>query len=285
MKLALVDKLCEASTKLELSPYRDFVWPETFEPQVHWAMSPEFISLAGLPEFKNLSESQQKRLSFFECVNFFSLNIHGEKPLIQGLADRLYRESFSGVASYLHHFLGEENNHMVYFGTFCQKYAGKIYRDKKLNFPRSFEPGEEDFLFFVKVMIFEEIVDYYNSAMAKDARLEMSVREINRRHHVDEARHLAFGRQMVKELFTQYSQQWKPETLERLRQYVSDYLVVTWKEYYNPEVYEDAGLSEAYDLAERAFESPMARAHRKEVSKSCIQFLLTHKMILEEPAL
>ena len=30
-------------------------------------------------------------MAFLEEVNFFSINIHGERALIQGLANRLYR--------------------------------------------------------------------------------------------------------------------------------------------------------------------------------------------------
>jgi hypothetical protein len=42
---------------------------------------------------------------------------------MQGLAARLYRKDLLGVASYLHHFLDEENKHSVYFGGFCTRYA------------------------------------------------------------------------------------------------------------------------------------------------------------------
>ena len=112
-----------------------------------------------------------KRLSFCETVNFFSLNIHGEKRLIEGLARRLYRRGMEDLTAYLHHFLDEENKHMVYFGGFCTEYAGKVYPDRKVAFPREYAAGEEDFLFFAQVLIFEEIVDVYNVHLATDERL------------------------------------------------------------------------------------------------------------------
>src|SRR5207244_844073 len=143
-----------------------------------------------------------------EAVNFYSLNIHGEKALLEGLAHRLYQPDLSEVSKYLHHFLDEENKHMVYFGEFCLRYAGKIYRDRKVAFPREYERGEEDFLFFGRVMIFEEIVDYFNRRMGNDERLSTVAREINRLHHSDEARHLTFGRRIVKELFEQWRPSW-----------------------------------------------------------------------------
>src|SRR6266705_194388 len=63
-----------------------------------------------------------------------NLNIHGEKALVEGLARKLYEREKREISPYLHHFLDEENKHMVYFGEFCTRYAGKIYPDKKLIF-------------------------------------------------------------------------------------------------------------------------------------------------------
>lgn len=284
LKQKLIDSLCDASIKREISPYEKMPWPDELDSQA-WYFSPELVSLYGLEEFDSLEGQQQKRLAFFEAVNFFSLNIHGEKPLIQGLASRLYNEETQDVSSYLHHFLDEENDHMVYFGGFCQRYAGKVYRDRKLEFPRKYEKGEEDFLFFLKVLIFEEIVDLFNQKMATDERLAEISREINRRHHIDEARHLAFGRNYTKEIWMKYSPGWTDETISQLREYIPNYLIATWKEYHNPEVYEDAGLDNSYELVEKSFESEKARERRKEISAGCIRYLLENEILLAEPAL
>jgi len=250
MILDLVQKLHDASIKSPLSPYIGIEWPQTFPTDV-WAMSPELISIAESQTFKDLTDAQKKRLSFFECVNFFTLNIHGERALIQGLAGRLYARQ--EISPYLHDFLREENNHMVYFGTFCDRYAGKVYQDRKVAWPRAeVDQGEEDFLFFSKVMIFEEIVDVFNLEMSKDERLHPLVREINRRHHVEEIRHLVFGREMVKALWIENSPRWNGEKKRDLSNYLAMYFETTWREYFNPDVYSDAGLAGPFDLVEEA---------------------------------
>ncbi|MBX9686264.1 MAG: diiron oxygenase [Candidatus Obscuribacterales bacterium] len=274
-------KLSAASCKSYQNPYEYLDWPEQLDRE-QWFFSEELISIYGSPEYESLSESQKKQLSFFEAVNFFSLNIHGEKPLVEGLARRLYSRELKDYADYLHHFLDEENKHMIYFGGFCNRYAGKIYRDKKLQIPRDYEAGEEDFLFFAKVMIFEEIVDVYNLRMAADERLENTSRKINRIHHLDEARHLVFGRQITEHLYEKYSKEWCSETIERLREYLGNYLVATWKEYYNPDVYKDAGLNSPYELMERAWKSQDRIALRQQVSASLIKYLRERNLIGEE---
>jgi hypothetical protein len=279
-----VKKLCDASIKDYVNPYSYFDWPEAMDRE-QWFTSPELISLSGTDAFENLTEAERKRLSFFEAVNFFSLNIHGEKSLVEGLADRLYRKGNDEITRYLHHFLDEENKHMVYFGGFCTRYAGKIYSDKKMVFPREYEPGEEDFLFFAKVLIFEEIVDVYNVIMSRDERLVPLARQINLFHHRDEARHLVFGRQIVKELFARHALRWSDETRHGVREYLKHYLVATWKEFYNPDVYRDVGFEAPFETQVSAFASAVARAHRKRVSEGCVSYLLENDILDEEPVL
>lgn len=277
-------RLSEASEKSFLNPYTYIDWPEQMDLN-QWFMSPELISIYGTQSYEALADEQKRKLSFFEAVNFFSLNIHGEKSLVEGLAKRLYAGELKDYAEYLHHFLDEENKHMIYFGGFSQRYAGKIYRDRKMSFAREYEAGEENFLFFAKVMIFEEIVDVYNLRMSKDERLEPTARKINLIHHLEEARHLVFGRQMVQHLFDTYKSKWQAQTLEQCRQYLGSYISATWKEYYNPDVYKDSGsLSGAYELAEAAYESEIARRHRREVSGKLTSFLLEQEILIEEPA-
>jgi len=263
-----VERLCTVSKAKYANPYTEINWPEQLD-RNQWFMSPELISIFGTEAYMRLSTAERRRLSFYEAINFFSLNIHGERPLVEGLARRLYRKG----------------DPATYFGGFCLRYAGKIYADKKLAFPRTYAPGEEDFLFFTKTLIFEKIVDVYNIRMSKDMRLAPLVRRINLLHHLDEARHLAFGHLFVQQMFQEYRHQWSDATLQALRDYLSNYLVATWNEYFNPEVYRDAGLDDPYGLKERAFHQPWARAHRREVTENCIRYLLSTGILSEEPVL
>lgn len=279
-----VKTLCRISEDQFTDPFEKLHWPESMD-RAQWHFTPELISIHGMPEYDALSDEQRQRLSFYEAINFFSLNIHGEKALIEGLARNLYARNDPDITPYLHHFLDEENKHMIYFGRFCSYYAGKVYPDKKLMFPREYAPGEEELMFFVKVMIFEEVVDTYNKSMGEDVRLVQLARDINRLHHIDESRHLAFGRHLVKWLFERYSKEWSDEIRASINEYVKAYMVSVWREYYNAAVYVDAGMDNPYELQERAYARPEARAHRERISRHCIQFLLNTKILLEEPTL
>lgn len=275
-------RLCELSSKSYLNPFTYIDWPAELNKEA-WFTTPDLISAQGTQSYEKLSLNERQILSFYEAVNFFSLNIHGEKALVEGLAQRLYSKELLEFTPYLHHFLDEENKHMIYFGGFCSRYAAKVYRDRKIVFQRDYAPGEKDFLFFARVMIFEEIVDAHNLIMANDEQLHELARKINLIHHLEEVRHLVFGRQICEYLFDKYKHLWTGSTLASIRSYLRDYIVATWKEYYNPDVYRDAQISDPYGLVEESWNRN--REHRQKISKRVCTFLKEREMIAEDPEL
>jgi hypothetical protein len=279
----LARKLSEASVRKLWDVYTAFDWPKSV-PMTGWTMSPELISIYGTELYDSLSEEQQKVLSFFEVGNFFSLVLQGERPLVQGLVHRLYgKTTDDAVSDYLHHFIDEENRHMVMFGLYCQKYLGKVYPDKKMAFPRKYAKGEEEVAFFCKVLVVEEIGDYYNLVMMRDDRIHPIVKQLNHVHHVDEARHLAFGRQYLKERFAHHVTKWSDETLEGFRSWLVNYLESSWGDYYNPTMYQDAGLTDGYDVRQLAFSSEYGKQHRRRAMEKLVGLFLEAGILEKEP--
>jgi hypothetical protein len=280
----LAVRLSRASVKKLWDPYTDIEWPETLDSSL-WFLPPELMSLYGTEAWEALDDEKRRRLSLFELANFFSLTLQGERPLVQGLVNQMYSRQNADVTEYIHHFLDEENKHMVMFAEFCKRYAGKVYSYKKLILPKDYAKGEEDVTFFIKALIVEELGDVYNVEMGKDARLHPIVREVNNIHHSDEARHIIFGRRLLQEAFAKWSQEWPVETLAGLRAWLGEYLRSSWADFYNPAMYRDAGIADAYDVRTRALEAEVCRAHRRLVSSKLVGFFLETGILLEEPAL
>jgi hypothetical protein len=277
-------RLSHLSQRSYQNPYTALEWPATVDPERDWFSTPEYLSLYGTPVWDTLNERTCRRLAFHEAANFYSLNIHGEKSLMQGLAARLYRRDLMDVADYLHHFLDEENKHSIYFGGFCTRYA-HVYRSRQLMLGEERSSRDvEDFLFFVKTLIFEEIVDRYNWVQARDARLHPVARFINHNHHAEEARHLVFGRRLVTALWETCAPDWDKPKVDEIRGYLRQFFVASWREYYNPDVYADVGLPDPWRLADEAWATQAQRAHRREVSTRCLQFLLSTGIFTEEPS-
>ena len=280
----LVDRLGKMSIERSWSPYTSFDWPESLEPDAEYYMSPNLMSLYGTETFEALTETQRKRLSFYEITNFFSFVLLGEKPVVSGMTDRMYRKDTMGpITDYLHHFVDEENKHMVMFSLYCNRYAGKIYPEKKLPVDRELAPGEADLVFYCRVLIVEELGDVYNRAMMDDKGINGLVRQINEFHHRDEARHLAFGRAWAAELFERHTQDWSSDQLQRFQNWLSNYFTSSWKDFYNPSVYRDAGIENAYQVRLDAMANPTQRAFREDASTKLIKFFLKHGFLREAP--
>jgi hypothetical protein len=275
-------RLSHLSQRSYQNPYTVLDWPAAVEPEQEWFSSPELLSLYGTPLWQGLDERTRRRLAFHEAANFYSLNIHGEKSLMQGLAARLYRRDLAEVADYLHHFLDEENKHSIFFGGFCTRYA-RVYRTRQIAGTQTRPRDVEDFLFFAKTMIFEEIADRYNWIQGRDIRLHQVARFINNNHHFEESRHLIFGRQLVAALWSACAPDWDGAQLADVRGELEQFFVASWREYYNPDVYADVGLDDPWGVAELAWAEPSQREHRRKVSSKCGHFLITTGILTKEP--
>ena len=281
----LAVRLTRASRKKFWDVYNAFTWPEALVADA-WYMPPELISIHGTDAYDALDDAQRRQLSLYELGNFFSLVLQGERPLVQGLVHRLYSKGNTPqITEYLHHFVDEENKHMVMFGEFCNRYIGKVYPEKKISLPREYAKGEEEVAFFCKVMVVEELGDFYNLEIEKDERIDPLVRELNRVHHIDEARHLAFGRSYLSELFARFRPVWSDEQLVGFRAWLGDYLRASWGDYYNPSMYRDAGLTDSYELRQMAMSHATCAVHRQRASAKLVAYFINNGLLVEEPAL
>lgn len=280
----LAVRLSRASRKKFWNVYTAFDWPEKLDFSL-WFMPPELISIYGTPAWEKLDDAQRRKLSLFELANFFSLTLQGERPLVQGLVNQMYSRQNAEITGYIHHFLDEENKHMVMFGEWCQRYAGKVYSYKKLALPKTYAKGEEDVTFFIKALIVEEIGDYYNVVIGKDERVHANVRDVNNLHHSDEARHIIFGRQLLRDLFADHASRWSKETLEGLREWLANYLRSSWADFYNPAIYRDAEIPDGYATREFALSADVCRAHRARASEKLVAYFLDAGILEVEPTL
>jgi len=246
-----------------------FAWPDTLPPDRYW-ISPELMTCYGTAVWNELDEVRRLRLSHLESVNFFSLNVHLIRELIGEVADRIYTTRFPGLSEFFHDFIAEENDHAWFFATYCQRYGGKLYQPKVIT---SGSPGDRgvlhDLTVFGRILIAEEVCDFFNTVMAEDRRLPEICQQINRVHHQDEARHIAFGRQMMRALCQEAVRAEGPEQLAAVGKYLARYLMVCVSSFYNRDVYREAGLPEPARLRARLLEDPVrAEHHRRAIGRS-----------------
>lgn len=269
----MLNRIIGMSIDTYYNPYKMFEWPDEL-PEEQWWMSRELMTVHGSAIEKQLTEKQLMAISRWESIHFYSLNVHGIRELLLEVIKRIHTPGFEIESEFFHHFVGEENEHMWFFATFCQKYGGKIYKDKKSKWSiESVEPDIESLLVFARILIFEEIVDYFNLRMGRDESLHPIIRQVNSIHHQDESRHIAFGREIVKQLFAGVRAKHSPERLAEIDDYLSRYLAASIQSLYSPAVYQDAGLPEPYKVRAALIEDPARRAYDAKVLKRTVDFL------------
>lgn len=270
--LEILDRLTTKSIDDYYNPYRLFEWPESL-PDEMWWMSPELTTTHGTAVGEHLTEQQRYALSKFESINFYSLNVHGIRELLIEVTRRIHTKGFETPSEFFHHFIGEENEHMWFFAEFCLRYGKKIYRQPagaSVEIPKS---DVESLLVFARILIFEELVDHFNSRMAQDDRLHETIRAINRIHHQDESRHIAFGRELVTALFADVKRTATKRELADISEYLRRYLTYSFESLFNPHVYRDAGLADPLAVREELLASPLRAEFEQSVFRKTSKFL------------
>lgn len=255
----ILDRLATKSIDDYYNPYRLFEWPEQL-PEDMWWMNPELTTTYGTEWAEKLTPEQLHTLSKHESINFYSLNVHGIRELLVEVVNRIHTVGFETPSEFFHHFIGEENEHMWFFAEFCLRYGKKIYR-QPAGGAETAAPSDkvQSLLVFARILIFEELVDHFNSAMAEDERLHETIRGINRIHHQDESRHIAFGRELVNLLHQDLKRTATEQELDEVSTYLRRYMRHSFESLYHPQVYRDAGIERPHELRRALLDSP-ARA-------------------------
>lgn len=273
---AVLDRLSSKSIDDYYNPYRLFAWPESLPEQMWW-MSPELTTTYGSEAAGRMSEEQLFALSRYESLNFYSLNVHGIRQLLTEVVDRIHTAGFETSSEFFHHFIGEENEHMWFFAEFCLRYGkGRgIYQAPNggVEVPSTVSAKAQNVLVFARILIFEELVDHYNSRMAADDRLHETIRGINRIHHQDESRHIAFGRELVDLLYTDLCRSATPGELQEISDYLRRYLTYSFDTLYNPRAYRDAGVEDPYGLRAALLASPARAEAEQQVMRKTLRYL------------
>lgn len=256
-----VDKLIQLSRERHVNSFTQIEWPEAL-PDDEWWLSPELLSVHGTDLADELPEAQLKLLSKWECINVFSLNVEGERELINLLSAQLYMPDLPEIEAYVHHFIDEENKHLWFFGEFCRRYGGKIYSSKKLGVAdERFGREMSFFLLFARIFLFEEIGGYYNVVAGGDRRVSPFVRMIHQIHHADEARHITFGRAVLSQCkdiaFSASDQAEREAAVAHLQRF----LQISVEALYQPAMYRDSGIPGGVALRRKLLAHPARREH------------------------
>ncbi|KAA2261087.1 diiron oxygenase [Solihabitans fulvus] len=271
--IEILDRLGEKSIEDYYNPYQMFVWPDELPEDMFW-MSQDLVSAHGTDLAEELGPSGMRSLSKWESINFYSLNVHGIRELLTEVISRIHMPGFEVPSDFFHHFIGEENEHMWFFAEFCRRYGKKIYQSGAPKLSRVEDTDVENFLVFARILLFEEMVDHYNLAMSEDESLHETIRQVNRIHHQDESRHIAFGRELVSLLYGTLRDRLDEARLREIEGYLKRYLVYSIQSFYNPYVYRDAGIADSLGFRGRLLADERRRPFERRAVRKPLSFLV-----------
>ncbi len=268
----LFTHLADRSTRLSYDVRKEFDWQDDLSRDVFW-LPENLLSVYGTNYATSCDIETLKKLSHQETIGLFRLFVKGESDLLQTILDIMVREEFSEGFDYFSHFVEEENQHMWFFAEFCRRYGGKDMPVKILKFQSQFPPAVERFLSISRIFLFEEMGDWFNVRAMNDDRLPELVRHIHRRHHLDEAGHIAAGWSVAENMWNRLTETERPDVLESAINNLSSFIDWSLQNLYNPEAYRRAGFDNVYEMRQELIEDPeREKVHSDIFSKSRKKF-------------
>lgn len=237
-----IRRLSHVSARSVIDP--DEALPGAFAPgQV---LPDELLSIYGLPLLHRLTPAQRARLSREEVAAIVEEGIRFEAVLMAGFGLGMSRATdlTDERITYLMHEIGEETRHSRLFVRVLDQLD-----------PQSSNPFNRGLLGVVKQLIIrsilgrpalfcvlvlagEEIPDLFQKLSSEHPDTDPFLREVNRYHRQEEARHLAFARTVLPELWAKSS--WWERA--RIRWHAPLIIEVMFDMLVHPGVYQAVGL-------------------------------------------
>ncbi|PCJ52469.1 MAG: hypothetical protein COA70_11990 [Planctomycetota bacterium] len=274
---ALVSRLLELTEVAEVVEAEQLDWGLSGELAGALCWPPEMLSIHGTVVATRTSQTQRDHLAFQELRNFFSLSIHGERALVKSLERMLAENSEGPIADYIDVIRREEVRHMSWFQTFCNQFADGPFLDRLVPFPNDKEDPTTDVVVFCQAMIFEALLDFFNSLMAKDERLHPLVREIHRLHHGEESRHLAFDRGIIQHWMANLDCRFDANRMQQERSEIADHLAgfvdFLFGALCSKDAYRAAGLENPHQVRREALSKGPTRIFHERALEAPLAFL------------
>ncbi|MCY4045313.1 MAG: diiron oxygenase [Cellvibrionales bacterium] len=261
----LANKLSERSKTNFYNVYSEFDWPDSLPKNEFW-LTPSLMTLYNTEYYDKASIGQRYHLSQLETINLFSIFAHGESDLLRTILDNCFNDDLDEFKEYLIHFIDEENKHMWFFSEFCRRYDSGVLPSRKFKSLSKFPNDVERLLSFLRILVFEEIGDYFNTNTFRNNGVNEFVKKIHERHHLDEVGHIAIGWKISENLFLNLPNL-TADMLTEMEKYIEAYMQSSLQSLYNPDIYQRVGFDAPYNLRESLLKHPAREEMHSKILK------------------
>jgi hypothetical protein len=274
-----LERIIEGAHRKSFDPYKTIDWSVPFDLE-RFYVPPDMVSLYGTPMWDQMTREQQVKLSMHEACSVLATGIWFENLLSFKMMDYL-----TNVSPHDPHFywmqieVADECRHSMMFGEIIKRSGTPWYKPRFANL----------FAFFTKyltpklsmilgTLAAEDVTDYLNRRIAQDPECHPAMRELSKIHIVEEARHLGYAREWLKENWPRTG---KIARALAKRDALMSTSIIIWQ-LVHPDVYKNVGLPpEAVQIAKN---NPH-RAHlKREMAAEVVEFLSELEIIDEKAA-
>ncbi|WP_033386113.1 AurF N-oxygenase family protein [Sporichthya polymorpha] len=192
-------RLLESSARHSFDPVTEVGWDAPLVDDLPY-MPFERMSLYGTELWEGLTHSQRVELSKHEFASGMQVGLWFELILMQLLARYAYDlDPRSRHAQYALTELGDETRHSIMFARAADKLGVPHYKPARLTheLSRLAKATMGGPSMFGAVLVAEETTDRMQRAMMDDENIQPLMRQVNRIHVIEEARHVRFARDEV----------------------------------------------------------------------------------------
>lgn len=235
----------------------------------------ELLSIHQLPEFLELTPEQKIRLSREEVASVIDAGLRFEAVLMAGFSLELvtHPDLTDPSVVYALHEMGEETRHSRLFSRLLRQIkpqaknplASLRFVDRMIIRRVIRRPATFDTL----VLGGEEIPDLFQKLASEHPETDPFIREVNRYHRAEEARHLAYARAVLPERWEDAS----PVDRFLVRHVVPHLIADMFRMLVHPGVYRTVGLP-AFATWKRANQTPARVALRQQATRPILDTLV-----------
>jgi len=263
-----LEHITEASHRKSFDPYKAIDWSVPFDLE-RFYLPPDMVSLYGTPLWDRMTREQQVKLSMHEACSALSTGIWFETQLSMKFMDYVINTSPHDPHFYwMQTEVADECRHSMMFGELIRHTGVPWYKPRFstlfVAFTKYLTPKISMIL---GTLAAEDVTDYLNRRIAQDPDCHPAMRELSKIHIVEEARHLGYARQWLKDNWPNIG------SLRRAmarRDALMTTSIIIW-ELVHPDIYKNVGLPA--EAAQIAKQNPYRKRMKREMSQELVEFL------------
>ncbi len=271
----ILNKLNAVSDRKQMHLLLDHPWDAPTEGV--WLKKRENLSIYGTPYYDLATEEEKQRLSLYETGCWWHTFVVFENLVTEYYMKIINHESlraFPDVVKYMHHFCREEITHAMVFKKAMTHFGIKPYPVPD-NLKDFYKDNASIAEFPLKAIYMTILIEWFaeNNALidCNNDFVSPLSRAIAVEHHKEEARHIEWGKNMIREFMHQV-----PGFLEEAKEYSAPWMrglldMATT----NPETYDRVGFKDpAFADYEALFESVIFCENRQQINRKIMDPIL-----------